>query len=166
MIIERIGDLLASKDVDIYLHQTNLESGVFGAGIALQIAKKYPEAVEADKKTIKGDISKLGNYTFADIRKYKKNGVGPSYIVNLYSQRTLGREGNNTCYTSMYDGMLKFRKHMEQRIKENPKFKLTIGMPMFIGAGLGGGSPKIVRAIIDEVWAESEIAVYLYKLPE
>lgn len=49
-----------------------------GKGIALTIKNTWPEAYEADLRTIKGDRNKLGTYSFA--------WTGSFYIINAYTQ--------------------------------------------------------------------------------
>ncbi len=167
MIIERIGDLLESKEVGVLLHICNLQ-GIWGGGIVIPIKKKYPEAYDADLKTQKGDVSKLGTYSFADVRNNKEaKAHNLGYIVNCYFMKTMGKPENNISYDAMYDGMLKLKNQIDKKRGEDEKFKdLTVGMASAIGQGLAGGSPKIIRAIIDEVWEASPIITYLYKLPD
>ena len=54
-----------------------------GRGLAPQIKEHFPEAWYADNATIAGDITKLGNYTYATC----KNNVGSTVdVINIYSQ--------------------------------------------------------------------------------
>ncbi len=63
------GDLF-SFDADIYAHGANCMT-TMRSGIAEIVAKEYPEAVLADKKTKYGDESKLGYYTYWSGNHYR-----------------------------------------------------------------------------------------------
>jgi len=50
---------------DYIIHGCNCVN-TMGAGIAYQVARFFPEAMQADMKTKRGDISKLGTYSKYD----------------------------------------------------------------------------------------------------
>lgn len=63
------GDLLkmaAEGDFDVIVHGCNCFCQM-GAGIARPIRQKFPQAYIEDRKTVRGDVSKLGTYTFATV---------------------------------------------------------------------------------------------------
>lgn len=119
---------------------------VMGAGIALQIANRYPQAYEADKKTVRGDRNKLGHYTYA-MAKNKKN--GEFVIVNAYTQYDLG-SGEDVLNYEALDNVLK-------EIKEDFA-GLRIGLPL-IGCGLAGGNEKRVVSNIKEVLGDENVTI-------
>ena len=43
--------------------------GFMGKGIALAIKQQFPEAYEADLKTTKGERSKLGTFSYAEVER-------------------------------------------------------------------------------------------------
>ena len=94
------GDLL-SCPANIIAHITNCQN-VMRSGIALQIAKKYPEAVDADNKTIKGDINKLGTISIARTKDKK-------IIFNIYAQNLYGRQERQINYEAFYTGICAVR---------------------------------------------------------
>ena len=78
-------DILANinpNKLTIILHGCNCFH-TMGAGIAKYLANKFPEVLQADKTTIKGDTVKLGTLSVATINKNL-------YIVNCYTQPTIG----------------------------------------------------------------------------
>lgn len=62
---------------DIIVHGCNCFC-TMGAGIAKTIKNKYPEAYQADCNTKKGDINKLGTYSYHNTGKF--------IIINAYTQ--------------------------------------------------------------------------------
>ena len=66
---------------DVLVHGCNCFC-TMGSGIAKQIRNHFPEAYEADLKTIKGSDKKLGSYSQATIW----NGNHKFTILNAYTQ--------------------------------------------------------------------------------
>ena len=61
----RMGDLVKdAHNYDVIVHGCNCFN-TMGAGIALAVKRKYPEAYEVDKRTKYGDINKLGTISVA-----------------------------------------------------------------------------------------------------
>jgi O-acetyl-ADP-ribose deacetylase (regulator of RNase III) len=73
------------------IHQANCFN-TMGSGIACQIRQRYPEAYEADCKTISGDRSKLGKFSWV------KTNDGKYHIYNCYSQYQYGRDQRQTSH--------------------------------------------------------------------
>lgn len=160
MITEKVGNLLESP-VDVCLHQTNLYH-TFGAGIALQIKKKFPEAYEADLKTPYGDVNKLGTYSIGKIT----NPTGQiKRVVNLYSQVGIGGQDRNTSYDAMVRGLETLHAALED-ITVNKGIPYKLGIPWKMGCGLANGNYIIVRAIIESIFAKSSVEVFIYQRPE
>jgi O-acetyl-ADP-ribose deacetylase (regulator of RNase III) len=131
------GDLLKlalEGRFDVIVHQCNCHHN-FGAGIALQILKKFPLAFEADKRTEYGTRAKLGTISYCTIP------LGRGFIiVNGYSQYGCGV---GTVRTE-YDAVRKVFQKVKQEFTG-----MNIGYPLY-GAGLAGGDWKIISKIIDE----------------
>jgi O-acetyl-ADP-ribose deacetylase (regulator of RNase III) len=106
-----------------------------GSGIAREIRQRYPQAYEADLKTEKGDIMKLGNWTAYDTGAFK--------IINAYTQYGFNAGGTTADlfeYTS-------FQLILQKLFAEYGK--CDIGLP-YIGMGLAGGDKeKIIKMIED-----------------
>jgi hypothetical protein len=150
MIEYRTGNLLEQEDVDVIIHGANLHS-TMGAGLALQIKNKYPEAALADREF---KNKELGTFSFAKCADGK-------IVVNLYGQEGIGNDGEplnrNARYDAIFDALFKLKKAIEARSPERKKLRL--GIPKNLGCGLAGGAWRIVNAIIEEVFLDSEIEV-------
>lgn len=159
MITEKVGNLLEAP-VDVLVQQCNLFH-TFGAGIALQIKKKFPEAYEADLKTPYGDVNKLGTYSIGKIT----NPTGQiKRVVNLYSQVGIGGQDRNTSYDAMVRGLETLHAAIED-ITVNKGMPYKLGIPFQLGCGLANGSWTVVRAIIEDIFGKSSVEVEIYTLP-
>ena len=143
--------LVEQKEPAGMFHQVNCFH-TMGAGIARQIALKFPEAYDADKDTPYGVRSKLGTFSFTEAKDYPNK-----FIYNLYSQFTIGH-GKQTLYDSVAEGLEKIRIHAIS------KGLTKLGMPYNMGCTLGGGNWSIVKAIVNSVFLEDpEIDLYICK---
>ena len=64
-----IGDLIQlalAGSFDVIVHGCNCQCAM-GKGIALAIKQQFPEAYDADQRTVRGDPDKLGTITYAEI---------------------------------------------------------------------------------------------------
>ena len=111
-----------------------------GKGIALQIKMEFPEAFQEDQKTSRGDLWKLGTYSFAHILRYNLT------VINAYTQfdyrPTYNDDGIVRCD---YDAIRRVFKAIARDFGNDAR----IGYPK-IGAGLAGGDWEIISKIIDE----------------
>lgn len=147
--------MIINKDCNIFdggaqgiIHQANCQN-TMGSGIAREIRARYPEAYEVDCLTIAGDYKKLG--TFSSV----KTNDGKFVIYNCYSQYRYGREKRHTNYEAVYTGL----SSIEQNARELGL--TTLSLPYNMGCMLGGGSWRIVSVIIDEVFKDSPIDLYI-----
>jgi len=134
-------------DAQAIIHQANCQN-TMGSGIAKQIREKYPEAYEADCKTTAGDYNKLGKFSWVKAPDGK-------YIYNCYSQFRYGREKRHTNYEAIYTGLSSIKEHAIS----NQLYALSL--PHNMGCMLGGGSWKIVNSIIEEVFDNADIKLYI-----
>lgn len=142
------GDLLIFAEdnyFDVIIHGCNCFCDM-GAGIALSIKEKYPEAYEVDSKTVEGDRSKLGDYTLCQTDKFT--------IVNAYTQYHWDISlGINVDYDAIRSVMKKIKKDFPNK---------RIGYPL-IGAGIAGGDWEIISKIIDEELGDADHTAVIYK---
>jgi O-acetyl-ADP-ribose deacetylase (regulator of RNase III) len=123
-----------NDDFDVIIHGCNCFCN-FGAGIALEILKQFPEAYEADKQTAFADKGKLGTYTFANICRGKHTFT----VVNAYTQYPWNRNEIQCDYWAI-DAVFKKIAFAYNGLR--------IGYPK-IGAGLAGGDWEVISKIIE-----------------
>ena len=146
MIIEVNIDIV-KQPVDALCHQANCFT-TMGSGVAKRIREVYPEAYEVDCTTVKGDIKKLG--TFSCVRTHDGKTV-----YNVYSQYTFGMEKRQTNYEAIYSGLSAVKSDM---LVKNLK---TLAIPRNMGCVLGGGDWRIVDKMIDVIFEDDAIDVYI-----
>jgi len=131
------GDLIKlanNNQFDVIFHCCNCFC-TMGSGIAPQIKNAFPEAYEADCKTVSGDNNKLGTISYTE-------NTSP-IVVNLYGQfgygnRKFGKPDVN------YDALRSAIKLMKEKFSGK-----LFGGPK-IGAGLAGGDWSIIEKILEE----------------
>lgn len=135
-----INDDIFNGDWSGMVHCANLYH-TFGAGIAREIKKRYPDAYDADLKSPHGDISKLGDFSHSKI-EHKD-------IFNLYGQTGIGNDNqplNRNCqYDAVHDGLWKIGEHILEYKEDRP---YILAIPYGMGCGLAGGEWSIVYSIL------------------
>ena len=150
MLYEVMGNLINDEKYKIFCHQTNCK-GVMGAGIAKQIAFRFP-AVQMRNLDYCKKKNVLG--TFLPIR------VAPERVcVNLYAQDGFGR---NKCYTD-YKALAESLNKLAEALKKVPK-DWDIGFPYRMGCGLAGGSWGKVYPLIVQFANKVNQDVYIVHL--
>ena len=148
MLYYEEGDLLDGS-YDIICHQVNCQ-GVMGAGLAKQIADKWPQVYEAYKEHIEYQkfykTPVLGTIKVANIVENQK------WCVNMFAQDKYGHanafhiftdyEAFQSCLNNLYETIMIF----------DPDNQLgwTIAFPYKIGCGLAGGNWLIIEPMIEE----------------
>ena len=127
-------------DAPCIIHQANCFCRIY-SGVAAGIRKYYPEAVEADDKTIAGDIEKLGKFTSAF-------GADGKIIYNMYGQYNYGSDKRKTNYEAFFSGLTLVRNDVIVRGITH------VSLPYNIGCGLAGGDWRIIENIIHVVFAD------------
>ena len=152
-MIELLDIDIFKHDAQCIIHQANCHC-TMRSGIAAQITRLYPEAVEADCKTKVGDPAKLGTFTIAHAKDGK-------YIYNLYGQYNFGKQLRQTHYEGFYRAMESIYRDVLS------KDLTTASVPYNIGCGLAGGSWRIVEAIIRDIWENSNVKLTICRyVPE
>lgn len=135
---------------NLILHGCNTLGGVFGAGVAKQIAERYPLALQADIDAAAEGANRLGLFSVAKIDDKR--------IVNVYIQDQIGTDSRKVNYEAVYTALETLRDSLENAAKEGRKY--TVAMP-WIGCGLAGGSRRIIEAMVRELFDKSQITVYI-----
>lgn len=125
------GDILAINH-GVIVHQVNCKK-VMGAGLALQIRKKYPQHF-TDYMAAE---PKLGNIVVTCIHS-------TLYIIGVYGQYSYGRYGLHTNYSALRIAMIKAAQFAAQK-------NLPLYIPYGIGCGLAGGDWNRVAAILSDI---------------
>jgi O-acetyl-ADP-ribose deacetylase (regulator of RNase III) len=137
------GDLLklAEKgEFDVIVHGCNCHNN-FGAGIALQIANRYPQADYTDKSTIRDDKTKLGTYT-RSIGFSKTTKVNSFIIINAYTQYST----NVSKHVDLFE-YAAFQNILNSLAEEYPDSRF--GFPK-IGCGLASENERRILDMIDD----------------
>jgi O-acetyl-ADP-ribose deacetylase (regulator of RNase III) len=145
------GDLITlalDGQFDVIVHGCNCFC-TMGAGIARAILDEFPEAYAADLVTVKGDRNKLGDFSYATV----KRGDHTITIVNGYTQFQFHGES----VLVDYDAVQKLFKKVKKQFSGK-----RIGYPK-IGAGLAGGDWEKISRIIEEELAGEEHSLVLYR---
>lgn len=122
----------------IICHQVNC-MGVMGAGLAKEIAKKWPKVFQEYKDAYHKDGLRLGNVIFVNIN----NNL---WVANVCGQYGYGKH-KNFIYTIYNSVARAFYKINEFAFKQN----LQIYVPYFMGCGLAGGNWEVYSTVIEEV---------------
>ena len=147
----RRGDLLRlanEGEFDVIAHGCNCFC-TMGAGIAKGVAAQFPQALEADRQTPKGDRAKLGTCSLAQI----ETAHGKLTVVNAYTQFHYRGRGDKADYEAIRSCMRRLAEHYRHT---------RIGLPK-IGAGLAGGDWPRIERIMDEELAGCDATVVEYQ---
>jgi O-acetyl-ADP-ribose deacetylase (regulator of RNase III) len=122
--------LAKNSDFDVIIHGCNCFGADSQKGISKKIFEAFPEARIADSKTAKGDVYKLGDYSYCYIKSLRLT------IVNLYTQY---EPGLNFEYTALGLAL----RNLANALNGDE----IIGMPL-IGAGVNRGNSEQILEII------------------
>ena len=137
MITYHDGDVLKSG-ADIIAHQCNLE-GVFGGGLARQIAKIYP---------------RCETETQAYINRRKRYVLGNYYLYVGYKIRVANCFTQNVAFKTEY-GDIRSCFSILKGFCRNVKLK-TIAVPYNYGCGIATGEWDKVLAVFEELFADDK----------
>lgn len=154
----KIGDLLDAEE-DIICHQVNC-LGYMGAGLALQLRKKYPEMFEEYKRFINypptGSIfiapTRNQNIEMLMGRAHFYFAKDKKIIASLFAQKGVGN-GVQTDYDSLYESLCRVSEYAITT-------KRTIAIPYKLGCGLAGGDWEVVEKIIQRATDPTYACVY------
>lgn len=137
-------DLFKSGKIDGIAHQTNVER-VMGKGLALTIASNFPEALTVlqESKGLLGEVSSIQ--------------LDQGIIFNATAQSFHGI-GRKTNYEAFYNCFL-----LIELLCLKYKNDFILAVPYGIGCGLGGGSWKIIYAILEDIFGESPVTLLICK---
>ncbi len=161
MILYRTGDILcADNTTDIIAHQVNC-MGVFGAGLAKQIAEQYPEVKSEYMtycQTYRTDL--LGRCQIVQAHKEQEAGK-QKIFANLFGQYSYGTS-KGRCYTN-YEA---FRQALKTLRDYARFYSLRISFPQGIGCGLAGGDWEVIHRYLTDFFYCSDVNCEIWGLPK
>lgn len=148
MIEYKYQDIFES-DADVILHQVN-PFGIMGAGIAFQIAKKYPSVYDDYKKCcakskFNYDIMR-GRVLVSEIEDNPRRFIG-----NLFCQKNIDRRGVTTDYEALGKCLREVNKVFDNKY---------VAIPYHMSCGLAGGDWKTVFNIIEKMLVNCHVTIY------
>lgn len=161
----RTGDLLTSDEA-VIAHGCNASGYAFGAGVAGQIRRRFPEAYFAYTRAHQEKPLRLGEVVWAS-RTEK-----PFLIGNLITQQNFGHGKQYVSYEAMAECFRTLDAFA--RLTHSGEIDFAdigavweIGLPL-IGCGLGGGKWSVISDIIMRHSTSFRPVVYLLdgKIPD
>lgn len=146
-------ELAKQGEFDYIIHGCNCMN-TMGAGIALQIANNFPEALQADEvkwSEVDEEINLLGNYSTAIIRRRTLDDTIVFTVINLYTQY---KPGPNFFLPAFVTGIYKLAHAIPKTAR--------IGLP-FIGAGIGKGNWTEIEKEIRINFAQHHCTIVEYQ---
>ena len=147
-IKEDIFKALETDAIQVMMHVCN-NAGVMGAGIALEVKKRYPDAYDA-----------YINYGIENHGLYLATISTSSRVINLHAQDGYGRKDGwrYLNYESLYGSLAAAREWCEKNSI------VSVGVPYGMGANRAGGDWAVVCAMVESTFANSGITINIYKL--
>lgn len=142
------GDILDCKE-SVLVQQVN-HKGVMGAGLALQIRKRYPGIfpLYIEYCKINYDVIKDRGLVF-----YHQPATSDYLIASVFGQDGYGTDKQYTDYVALKNGFVNIAAAAKRT-------NVSVAIPYGIGCGLGGGDWSIVSKIIEEVFFGVEVVLY------
>jgi len=132
-----------------------------GGGIAGQLAIKYPQVLEADKKTTYADREKLGKCSIVSV----DSGKNTFLVVNAYTQYQCS-SGSDVFEYKHFEEFLERLVPTTLYGTQGTRRRGSIGFPM-IGAGLAGGDwsriSKMIKKFSENVAPYADVTVVEYQ---
>lgn len=142
------GNILDAPE-NIICQQVNCQ-GVMGAGLALQIMKKYPEVYPRYREYCK-------KYCWGLIGSVCYVKTNDKIIANLFGQENYGRSKKvYTSYVALETALVDVKNYAYNH-------DFSVAIPYGIGCGLANGDWRIVKDMIDRTFSDYDNAA-IYKL--
>lgn len=144
--------------IDSLVHCANCFH-TMGSGIARALREEYPEVYAADvTQTKKGDVTKLGSYSVAEINipEFRRN-PRLKFVYNLYGQFTFGREKRQVNYEAVYSGL----EAIKRDIQANGSSSEVLGINYKMCCNLAGGDWNVISAMIHSVFDDAGFDVLI-----
>ena len=152
------GDILSVEN-SIICQQVNC-LGIAGAGLALQIKKKYPNVfIEYEKLCKSVNYKDSEDELLGTLQIVKCS--DSNYVANMFGQREIGYTAIYTRYDAFTESLNKLM--MEVTMRNSEYRDMTVAMPYGIACGLGGGNWNMVYHIINSAARYFNYDISLYR---
>jgi O-acetyl-ADP-ribose deacetylase (regulator of RNase III) len=144
--MKRIKKDILTVEHGIICHQVNAK-GVMGAGLAAQVKLRFPRSFKDYREVYESGDLKLGNVVISLVSFEQQH-----YIAHIVGQHDYGRNAIFTNYQALsiaFSSLKTFRESLDK--------KVPIFFPWKMGSGLGGGSWRVVKIIIEEFFPDAII---------
>lgn len=149
MLIYKTGDILEAKE-NIICHQVNSQ-GIMGAGLALQIAKKYPKCEKAYQY-----FCKEQDYDYEILKsQICEVLINDKHIFNCFTQK-LNFDTDYIALEKCFNEVMIICKN----------HNLTVAVPYKYGSNIANGDWKEVESIFEKLSNKHGIDINIYKLEE
>jgi hypothetical protein len=134
----------------------------YAAGFAAQVADRFPVAKE--NFHLLGKTAKLGQVQHILVAQNKNYGHR-LYISNMIAQNGIKSQSNSRPinYAALCYCMNDVKNFVQKLQKEEEIPKVQIHSPKF-GSGLAGGNWDFISDLIEDIWSNIEVYVYLPSL--
>lgn len=142
--MKRIQKDILTVEFGIICHQVNAQ-GVMGAGLAAQVKSQFPGAYRDYMDAFESRQLKLGKVVISQLAPY-------NFIAHIVGQINYGRSAKFTNYQALNIALSNLKSFRKTLDKDVPIF-----FPYRMGSGLGGGSWRIVKDIIEDFFPDAII---------
>lgn len=142
---------LLNATTDVIAHQVNC-MGVMGSGVAAQIKEQFPEVYVRYRNVCRYStpdvLLGMAQYVAVPVSSAKDRPLG---IINLFAQKSYGRDGRHTDYAAFRESLRVMKNIMYHRGYQ------SVALPYKIGCVRGGGDWNRVLRIIEEELSDYEV---------
>jgi len=150
-----IFDYIPENDKVVVLPHVMNNLGGWGAGFTGPLGKKYPHVEKSWREWFLGTKPQIGEVQCVKAEEdlYIMNMIAQESYKSLTNQRPLNYEYLYQCMSQVKNFVLNGQK--------NDSKPWEIHTVKF-GAGLGGGSWRVIAAMIDDLWVKNDISTTVY----
>lgn len=154
---EVIGDLFEHATTGVLAHGVNCQ-GAFGAGIAKEVAARWPIAKAKYSKLIQLSKKENADPLIGTVDMVLVSKEPRLAVANCFTQKFYGSNADGKNRFVSYDALDYCMRYLAQ-------IPVPIHLPL-IGAGLGGGAPAVCRNIILNAFSRRTDCTIYYSCPE
>lgn len=157
-IFKTTEEIISSGKYNVVIPHVCNNIGLFGAGFAKDVASFYPEV--AINFEMSGNKTKLGTVQYVKTTE-NKNTKTFMYFANMIAQnKTIGHNNPRPLnYESLMKCMIDVRQ-FTNALSNKTDTESQIHCPMF-GSGLAGGNWIFIKDLIEDIWHEFTVTVYV-----